>query len=195
MAMVDLVVNAVREKGWLSLATLFFDNGYTVSIFNTNGDVAYSPSEDVFFSMNALDSTNTIQIQSKYAVTGDRHYVGQQQILTTIGSEYLQHFSYATYAHSNFYFTDKTHVDNLVGPKIPTQSELTKLIPDPETGLYPGKDIVHRMVNDEISTICMYPDDKIHYSGAIIDEWKQFYENHEKFLNFVKDISGCSDVI
>lgn len=192
MAMVDLAVNAIRNKGWLSLATLFFDNGCTISVFNTGGDVAYSPSEDVFFSMNALDSTNTIQIQSQYAVTGDRHYVGQQQILTTIGSEHLQHFSYATYAHANF-FSDRT--DGMKGPKIPTMGEITAMTADPNTHLYAGTDTVERMVGDTISTLAIYPHLKHRYSGVIIDGWKAFYENHRKFISFVRDITGCSDAI
>jgi len=192
--MLDLALNSVKTKGWLSLATLFFDNGYTVSVFNTLGAIAYSPSEDAFFSINSLDSTNTVQIQTWFAITGDRYYVGQQQILTVIASEHLQHVSFATYAHARFFNEPEDGGEiTLHGPVIPTVAELDALTPDPQTGLYDGQDTACRMSGEKVSTIPLYPDHTKYYSGAIITNWKKFYKAHKAFLGFVQDVTGCGD--
>lgn len=192
MALLDAVLKRLQSKGWLSLSTLFFDCGYTINVFTTGGDVAYSPGEQLFFSVNALDSTCTVQVQNQYAQIGDRYHIGQQQILTITDGNVLQHFSLALYAHSNFFADRDT---GMALPSIPTEAELAALTKDPDTGLYSGTDTLTKMDDELVSVLPIYPDLTLHYSGALIDGWKAFYENHAKFLAFVKSVTGYTDVI
>ena len=59
MAMVDFLERQITEKGWLSVLNLYFDNSYTISVYNTRGMVAYSKNDQCFFAMSPVDSLET----------------------------------------------------------------------------------------------------------------------------------------
>lgn len=206
MPELNFLTKRVQEAGWLSIATLFFDNAYTVEVFNTNGYLAYSPAQECFFILNALDSTDSEEMMYKFVFHNGRH-LGQEHVMTVVGSEHLQHFDMAMYAHSEFFrpLNDKP----FPYPTIPTPAELEALQPDPDTGLYDetqydlvykGSTYTRALTGAKESAISMYEDfypakESNLYSGARITKWKQFYENHQKFLTALNDWLGVSDGI
>lgn len=196
MAMIDLLTNRINTDGWLSIATLCFDNSYVINVFNSRGYIGYSPSAECFFSFNCLDSTDTEVIEHK-VVTLDPGHIEQQQVLTVVGAEHLQHFSLAMYAQYRFFWDEQ---DTVPYPTIPKEAEIMAMIPDADTGLYPDTDTITHYGGVEHSTIDLYKDFFDYgkgdpYSGAVIDFWKMFYTNHTKFKTFMANAYSVSDII
>lgn len=196
MPMLDMLIENVEKHGWMSISSLFFDNAYNVFIPTTCGYIAYSKEHECFVSLNSMDSTDTDIVENTY-VTMDPGFIGQQQVLTIIGQEHLQHFNMAMYAQYRFWpYTDK----ELPYPTYPTEGELSALVKDEETGLYNGCDVITTMANEKRSTLDLYKDTLDYrkgdpYSGANIDAWKNFYVNHNHFKTFLSKFMGITDAI
>lgn len=190
MPLTNFLVEQVNRLGWLGISTLYFDNSYCINVFSSRGYVAYSPSKSLFFSFNCLDTTDTELIENTYDMM-EKNYIGQQENLTVVEAEHLQHFDIAGYRHYNFYHDEDV---KLPWVKIPTEAELNVLVKDEATGLYLGTDTVTKMNGKEVSTIGMYGKDRP-YSGAIIDNWKRFYVNHAKMVQFVSEEFDITDAI
>lgn len=197
MAVLDLAVKQIVDKGWLSLTSLCFDNAYVINIFNTRGYVAYSKSQACFFCTGGLDSTDSESIESKFNAF-DAGHVGMQQVITCVGEEHLQHFDMALYSQYRFVWDEQTVMPY---PTIPTKTEIEALTPNPDTGLYDGYEQMEMYDGRLVSVIPMYkkffnyPVDGQPFSGAKIDSWKQFYLNQKKFMVMLKDGFGITDAI
>lgn len=192
MGLLDFVRQQVETKGWLSISNLYFDNALTMNVFNTRGYIAYSPSVNLFFCMNCLDSTDTAQVENTYVLMGDQFHLGMQQNLTVAGDEHLQHFDMAQYSHYCYYTDDQ---ESMPYPTIPTPTKIMNMTADPTTGLYPNTDTVTQMDGSYESTIGLYPKDFEQYSGAWIRNWQRFYKNHEKFKKYLSEYVGVTDAI
>ena len=193
VSMLDHLHTQLTEKGWLSISNIYFDNHYLLHVFNTRGFVAYSKSNECFYELRPLDSTHTSIVEHKL-VAFDNKWIGHQQNITIAGDEHMQHFDVATYAHRDF-FTDAE--GDLPIVKIPTQAEIEALTKNPDTGLYDGLDTVTTLdpIN-KFSTKCLYPDNpEVHYVGAVIDYWKEFYANHDKFKTYLSTFLGVTDAL
>lgn len=193
MSMLSILEQQVKEKGWLALSTLYFDNSYSINVFNTNGYIAYSKEQACFFSYSCLDSTDTSIVENKL-IAFEHQFVGQQQNITVVDETMLQHFDIAQYSHYRTYQDDQTEVP---APNIPTKAQIEGFTKNPDTGLYDGLDIVTRLDETKVSTYPIYSKDikNIPYSGAIIDYWKKFYVNQDKFCAFLKTHYGVNDPI
>lgn len=210
MALIDVFEKELTEKGWLAFSSLYFDNAMIYNIFNTRGYIAYSKSNQVFMTFDCLDSTDSSKVESYY-VAMDNNYTGMQQTIVFAGVESFQRFSLAQYSHYRFYEDSQ---DETPYPTIPTKEQLDALSVNPDTGLYDGYDEVHirpssmfgREIQNETtytnerkySTIPLYDRDLIgedKYSGAIIDGWKMFYKNHDKFVKLLNDAHGITDAM
>lgn len=193
MSMIDHLNTQLTEKGWLSISNIYFDNHYLLHVFNTRGFVAYSKSNECFYELRPLDSTHTSIVEHK-VVAFDNQWIGQQQNITIASQDSMQHFDVATYAHRDF-FTDAEGDLPLV--KIPTQAEIEAFTKNPDTGLYDGLDTIITLdPTNKFSTKCLYPDNpEVHYVGAVIDFWKEFYHNHDKFKKYLKDFLNVTDAL
>lgn len=199
MAMFDFLKERITASGWLSLSSLYFDNGLTINIFNTRGYVAMSDTAECFFCYNTLDSTDTDQVENKYVMMR-RGYHGMQQNITVVGYEHMQHFDLAQYSHYGFYWDEQ---EQTPFPKIPTKAELDAITLDPVTELADPTttDTVETLSGRQVSVISMYNDffdpytKDWQYSAARIKEWKQFYANQEKFKTLLNDAYGISDAV
>ena len=196
MSMITLLKKQITEAGWLSLTNIFFDNAYTINVFATRGYVAFSEADECFFSYNAMDTTDTQIIENQYVTIGPGH-AGMQQVITVVGLEHVQHFNIAQYSHYCWY-TDEQ--DKTPYPKIPTVDTITSMTPNEETGLYDGCDVVVQKDGKERSTIDLYEHMVDYrkcdlYSGANVDAWKMFYNNHDKFIAMLSAAYGVTDAI
>lgn len=197
MAVLDFLVKQLTEKGWLAISSVYFDNAYSINVFNTRGYVAYSKSAQTFFTAGCIDSTDSESVDNKFVVHDTRHF-GLQQVITCVGEEHMQHFDIANYSQYRFTW-DKQTV--LPYPKVPTKAEILALTPNPETGLYPGLPTVELMDGTEISVISLY--EKFFdyfgngdpFSGARVDNWIQFYKNQDKFREMLSSCYGITDAI
>lgn len=188
MAMLDVLTGRIKEKGWLAISNLYFDNSYIINIFATRGYVAYSPSNEVFLAYSCLDSTDSSVVEGKF-ITMDKNHCGMQQNITVAGQEHLQHFDFATYSHYNWYNDDQ---ESTPWPNIPAEAEIRAFTKNPETGLYDGTDTATMINYRERSCVAMYG--KEHpYSGANVEAWQAFYKNHDKFVKMLNECYGISD--
>ena len=157
--MLDIIERQITEKGWLSLSTLYFDNAYSIDVYNTRGAVAYSKADQCFFALNGLDSTDTAIVEHKVAVY-DNHHIGNQVNLTVSGEEHLQHYDIALYAHYRLLFNDMDSsiikADEIPEIQIPTPDEVKALTMNEETGLFDGTDTVTMLGGNQVSTIGFY---------------------------------------
>lgn len=194
MPMIDLLLNRIKEKGWLAISSLYFDNSFVCNVFNSRGYVAYSPSHESFFTLSCLDSTDTANVENKYVVM-TREIIGMQQTITCISQDMLQHFDYAMYSQYSFYADEQ---EKFPWPEIPTREKIESMIKNEETGLYDDADLVHRMSGREDSAIGLYKKEEVptgKYSGAVIDNWKTFYKNQDKFVQMLSECFGITDAI
>lgn len=210
-AILNFCLERLQDSDWLGLSNLYFDNSYTINIFLTRGYVAYSPSKGCFFSMNCLDTADTAVIENSYAVL-DYQYIGQQQNVTAVGDDHLQHIDVAQYSRYQFYNDEQTVMP---WARIPTRDVIMGLEKDPVTGLYLNTDTVGLIAATPdqdpatteriISAISMYPEvegsqqksdpNTWMYSGAIVQKWREFYKNQDKFKVMLNDAFGVSDAI
>lgn len=196
MAMTDFFLSHLNTNGWLSIATLYFDNSRVINVFDARGYVAYSPANESFFTFGVLDTSDT-EIIENTLVTIDPGFIGQQQVLTCLGLEHMQNFDIALYSHRRWYRDEDTALPYPVYPK---EAELTGMSPDPDTGLYADSDTVTTMSMGQRSTIDLYGhmldyNEGDPYSGANIDFWKLWYGQHNKFIQFLNSGFGVTDAI
>lgn len=186
----DYFAEQLAAKDWLGISQLYFDNSFIINVYLTRGYVAYSPGKQLFFSVSALDSTDTKIVEDTY-VTMQREYIGMQQNLTVAGADHLQHIDLALYSHYNFYNDDDPKCPY---PTIPSRAKIMAMTADPKTGLYSGCDEATFIDGRTESTLALY-DKTSPYSGANPKTWQRFYKNQEKFKTFLKDGFGVSDAI
>lgn len=206
----DFFLERLQKDDWLGLSTVYFDNDYTIDVFATRGYVAYSPSKKCFFTLSCLDSTDSAVVEGTYA-TIENKLLGLQHNISVAGYEHMQHFEIAQYSRYQFYNDEQTVMP---WAHIPSRDTIVNLVKDENTGLYPGTDTVGLITNYPssrepseriISAIGFYPQtdgaqqikdpDRWYYSGAIVDGWKRFYNNQEKFKKMLADAFGVTDAI
>lgn len=192
MSMLDRLVNIVNNQGWLAISSLYFDNNMVIPISTTSGNIAYSEADDCFYTYKPVDQGYTEIIEGKMIVY-DNHHLGPQWVLTCVGTEHMQHFDIAQFMHYDDIMNEE--LEEYPYPTVPKKSEVEGMEKNEETGLYDGTDIATMKNREEISTIGFF--DKsipIHYSGARVDYWKEFYENHKKFLDMLQTAYGISAI-
>lgn len=206
----DFFLECLEKNDWLGLSSLYFDNAYVMNVYTTRGYIAYSPSKKVFFAFSPTDSADVSIIEGTYAML-PHDILGHEWNITAVGYEHLQHFDIAQYSKYEFYNDAQ---EKTPWAHIPTRATIMALEKDPETGLYPETDTVGLITDRKdceppcdriISTIGMYPEEDGYqqkkdpdtwlYSGAIIDGWKRFYKNQEKFRVLLSEAFGVTDAI
>ena len=120
MALHDYVRKVIEEKGWLALSSLCFDNAYIINVFNTSGYVAFSPSEKMYISYNALDTTDTEAIESQYCII-PMNETSCQMAITFADEECLQHFDMASYGHYSFLYNENAEKLPLLRSQLKTR--------------------------------------------------------------------------
>lgn len=192
MTIADFLMKEVKDKGWLSIANLYFDNGLTIFPFTVGGRVCMSPSAEMVFCTNRLDSTNSYKFNRDYVAMDDR-YNGLFQTITVTSFDMLQHFDTHLFALDRI---NPSGADEFLTPVYPKPAEIEGLTAG-EDGLYPGKDVVGFQTKKEASTINLYPDLKplSDYHGFLIDAGKMFIKNQKAFVKAVQKIYGISDCI
>ena len=197
----DYLVQLIKDRGWLAISSIYFDNSYIINVFNTSGYVAYSPSQKVYMSYNSIDSTDSEAIESRYCLIPMRRS-SFQMALTFADEACLQHFDVAAYAHYGFLYEDTK--DTAAFAKVPTPADLAALTYDETTGLYSGPKVeivAERLSGMEQSIIPLYGDDFDYFkkgepfSGARVENWISFYRNHEKFKTLLANQFGIADAI
>lgn len=134
----ELLVKAIKEKGWLSLAKVYFDNDNTCNIINTLGYVALSESKATMFWLGVQDTiVSAMQLDTYLHM--DPHKFGHLYTLIAQDTDCLQHFEYALYSRGDFYWDEQK---SFPLPKIPKSTDLDALVKDGKTGLYTGTDTV-----------------------------------------------------
>lgn len=196
MSMLDRLLTIVNDKGWLAISSIYFDNNLVIQIPNSWGAIAYSPSDDCFYTYNAIDQGYTEIIEAKLIVF-DNHHIGQQQALTVAESQHMQHFDVAQYTHYRSYDNNKNIYPY---PDLPSPSDLDAYTKDEETGLYTGgsKELdVATMKNGEKKSVWPFFDKDLDvpYSAADVEFWKSFQEGHKMFLDMLKEGYGITDAI
>lgn len=197
MGMLDLLKSRIQADGWLSISTVYFDNGYNIDVFATGGYVAMADSVECVFIFNGLDSSDSEIVENKY-INMRRSHAGFQQNLTVAGYEHMQHFDIALYRHREFL---DPSMDVLPYPTYPKAADLLAMEADPDTGLFDTNicDTVEMIGGNKLSVIQMYNDffdpykKDWQYSGARVKEWKEFYQNHDKFVAYLNTAYGISD--
>ena len=48
MSMLDRLLTVVKDKGWLAISSIYFDNNFVIQIPNSWGAVAFSEADDCF---------------------------------------------------------------------------------------------------------------------------------------------------
>lgn len=197
----DFTLDRIQKKGWLSLASLYFDNAYWMNIYTSRGYTAYSPSLNLFFSYSALDSTASAIVDGTYAVMPHELF-GMQQTITAVGGQHLQHLDIAQYSYYDWYNDAQTVTPC---PKIPTKAEIMAYTLDEKTGLYTNADIAVMINGEEKSVVSLYDQtagtaqetnpDTYRNSGALIERWQQFYKNQEKFIALINKQFDITDAM
>lgn len=192
MTISDFLIKEIKDKGWFSIANLYFDNGLTVFPFTTSGRVCLSPSMEMVFTTCRLDSTNSYKLGRDYVVMDDR-YNGLFQTVTCVGFDMLQHFDTHLFALDRI---NPSGADEFLIPKYYKPSEIKALTPG-EDGLYAGKDVAGFHTGKEASVLNLYPDlsPMADYHGLLIDSYKEFTKNQEVFVKAINKMYGVSDCI
>lgn len=193
MSMLDRLLTIVKDKGWLAISSIYFDNNMVIQIPNSWGAVAFSEADDCFYTYNAIDQGYTEIIEAKMIVF-DRTHLGQQQALTCAESQHMQHFDIAQYTHYDNY-PDKEN--KYPYPTIPTPADLEQYTLNEETGLYEGPNVATAMMKNQelISVIPFFDKDtQWHESAARVEFWKSFQEGHQMFLDMLKNGYGIDAI-
>ena len=67
MAISDKLVKIVQSKGWPAIASLFFDNGLGIEVFNSRGYVAINPNEGVVYNTSVISRRLRCTIWNVYS--------------------------------------------------------------------------------------------------------------------------------
>lgn len=199
------VVDVIREKGWLAISYLTFDNSINCNIFRCGGKVTYSTETNTFYWMQTMDSTDSIYINNTLIGMDPRRIESMSTIVES-DIDCLQHVAYSTYASPSFF--DAPDDNPIPYPKLPQSEELKAMIKDETTGLYNGatgvltryrsSDILSEYKHEKLSAIPLYDDSYLEEidlnSYALVEFWKNWYATHDKFITMIQDyfgIGGC----
>lgn len=131
----ERLCTVIKEKGWLAVSNVYFDNASVCNIGNSLGYVAISEADNTMFWLSCMDTVDSDLTEQNY-VHVDPHNIGHQQTLMAQDLDCLQHLEYALFMHSNFYWDEQ---EKFPLPSIPTRATIEGLTAD-ENGLYPGTD-------------------------------------------------------
>ena len=195
------LIESVKKHGWLSIANMIYDNMNACSIVTTHGNVAISESHNSCYWFSCLDGNDSNLFQGAFVHDG-QYNIGYVRTLCQQDLDCLQWFSYNMCYHIDFTPTDGN--SDIPFPKYPSPELLLDLTKNEKTGLYDGYPIVGHAISDsnygpiiESSVIDMFDSrfGECRNGLADIDNWKKFYKQHEKFLEFLKVNYGVTDAI
>lgn len=193
MSMLDRLLTIVKDKGWLAISSIYFDNNMVIQIPNSWGAIAFSESDDCFYTYNAIDQGYTEIIESKMIVF-ENYHIGQQQALTCAESQHMQHFDIAQFTHYSSY---PDRANKYPYPEVPSPADLEQYTLNEETGLYEGPKAAIAYMKDgkEISVIPFFEQgEPVFESAARIEFWKSFQEGHQLFLDMLKNGYGIDAI-
>lgn len=197
MTAAQYLVEYVKKYGWLSVANIFHDNGYTSQPQTTNGFVGMSPSLEMFFIINKIDFENTPILEKKYLTVLGKA-VAPQQAITCCPFSCIQRFDALLFTQSRHYAAEGLASDFPI-PTRPKVSDILAMTKDESTGLYPGADKNIELTDHSlVSTIDLYPDQhwgNEDYCGLRIEEAQIFYRNHELFCQRMNEFHGVDDCL
>ena len=193
------LINTVKDKGWLYIASVCFDNSNVLSIVNSSGYVAISESENAMFWLSNQDTADSENVFNSLAYLNP-NIIGHHVTLVDQDLDCLQHFEYSLYSRMNFYWDEQ---DAFPAPKIPTKAEIMALEKDEETGLYPGTDELFGLKKryngfnyddltkrSKTSTISMYSDDQ--FTGVPEYSNKKYMTTGKAFFEYDKYPEGIA---
>lgn len=193
MSMLDRLLTIVKDQGWLAISSIYFDNNMVIPISTTSGNIAFSEADDCFYTYKPIDQGYTEIIEGKMIVYNKNH-LSQQYALTCAESQHMQHFDIAQFMHYKDFMNPE--LDAYPYPIVPKQADVEDLTYNEETGLYEGDNVTTAMMKNmkEISVIPFFDKDKVYASAARVSYWKEFYENHQKFLDMLQEAYGISAI-
>lgn len=199
------VVDIIRERGWLAISYLTFDNSINCNVFRCGGKVTYSTETNTFYWMQTMDTTDSMHIKNALISTDPKRI---ESISTIVESDIdcLQHVAYASYAYPSFF--DAPNDEPIPYPSIPKPDELKAMTKDENTGLYSGapwtitryrsSDMLSEDKHEKLSAIPFYEkfDPSLFNlnSFALVESWKNWYDMHDKFITMIQayfGIGGC----
>lgn len=205
----ESVINVIKDKGWLALGHMIFDNSNVCFVANSNGNVAYSSDTASFYWLSTMDTNDTLAIKTDLIVSDTKH-LDCMATLTQSDEDCLQWVSYNLGYRSTMLRDARLAKKGIPYPKFPKADELKALKKNEKTGLYDGypyvefgtsdSDAVQQGVKVPVIEMLKKDDNKI-YTGddndclARIDDWKNFYEQHERFCEFLKNSLGLKNIL
>ncbi|MCM1230233.1 MAG: hypothetical protein NC489_08870 [Ruminococcus flavefaciens] len=190
----DFLIKQIKEKGWLSVGNIMFEDGVPVlNPATTEGNICLSPGSELVFSTSRMDTHNTYVIENAY-LAQDFSRAGVEQTIVVEPFDRLRHFDTLLLSQWIRQNADETAY---VAPKYPKPADIEAMVPDEETGLFPDTDTFMCINGVEESTISPYPKDTVvsDYVGIRVAGYKKFLENQKKFCQLIKDLYGLSDCI
>lgn len=193
MTNAEFLMKEVKDKGWLYIANLYFDNGLTMFPFTAHGRVCLSPSAEMIFSTSRLDSTTSYVMGRDY-VAMDDHYNGLFQTITCVGFDMLQHID------TNLFAFDRINpdgADRFLTPEVHKPAQIEALAKGND-GLYAGCDTLGFHTGMVASSKDLYPelkDSLDDYHGLLVDRCKLFIKNQKAFAVAMNKMYGLSDCI
>ena len=206
MAISDKLVKIVQSKGWPAIASLFFDNGLGVEVFNSRGYVAINPNEGLVYSTSIIDITDTSKMEGQVVIMPEKKIYNQQTI-AVYDMECLQSYELAHYSYWDYIPDEGTKMPM---PKIPTKDEIMayNLAADDklgslydETGTYrqfhkfDGADVSELRQLGELESIISLYDDPTNRASLVIGWWQMFFNNQEKFKKAIQETYGDTGLI
>lgn len=192
----EALVSKVSADGWLSISSLFFDNSYYRLILDSDGYIAASPTKELICMFTPLDSTNNVNVEGNLVRVENCGFNTQfLQNVTAFSFDELQHFSIAMYAQDEIIDSG----ESILVPNILTKAEI-QAIPDPDqvTGLYAGYTTwTNQVTTKQSSTFSIYnrtTGSPIHV-GGVIDNWKHFYRNQDRFIALMNTMFTATDFV
>lgn len=192
MTNAEFLMKEVKDKGWLYIANVYFDNNLVFFPFTCGGRICMSPSAEMIFSTEHVDSTNSYKLERDFVAQDDSKN-GLFQTICCVGFDMLQHFDTHMFAFGTI---NPYGADEFMMPKVYKSAEIKALTPG-DDGLYEGKDTVGFHTGATASTLSLYPNfTKYHnYHGLLIDQCKTFIKNQEAFAKAINKFYGLSDCI
>lgn len=204
----ESVLKVIKEKGWLALGHMIFDNANVCFVANSCGNVAYSSDTASFYWFSTMDTADTLAVKTDLIVSDTKH-LDCMATLTQSDEDCLQWVSYNLGYRSSMINEAIAAKKGIPYPKFPKPDKLKTMTKNEKTGLYDNYPYVEFGTSDsyavqngvKVPVIEMLEASDTIYTGddddclARIDDWKNFYEQHERFCEFLKTNFGLTNVL
>lgn len=189
----EVLVNQIKNNGWLSVSSFTCDNLSICNIAQSQGMVGYCEDKNIFIYQTNEDTGNTYYIGNQIA-TWEKDKIGFVKTINFIDADCLQWWQAAQYALEFAYSIDISNIDNISNhtfpvTKWPSEADLDACTKG-DDGLYTGPKVATAMDcggKAQVSVIPFFEDKNAFMTAAIIDGWKIWYNKHKVFKKYIKE--------